>query len=471
MGTAGLGKLIFEFAIPSIISMIVNGSYQIIDSIFLGLSLQEIGQATVAVASPVMTMSMAISILVGAGGNALAAIKLGEGKRDVAEKVLGNTFTLSVVLALLSTLLVFLFMDPILTFSGATQIIHEPAGIFIGIIAAGFIFQYLGMALNNFMRTAGNPKGALYTMMAGMAVSIVLNYLFVMVLGWGVAGSAWATIIGQFVTCLLVLYYFTLSKRAPFKLKLPALKLKPQLIGSIFALGSPSFFLQAAAVVINLILNNQLTHYGALDPVGAEGALAAIGGVAMRIAMFAFFPILGISVGIQPLLGYNYGAKLYGRVKKTFLISLVWMAGFGTVFWAITMLFPVQIVELFGVQGELHDFTIGAIKVMMILLPILGLQVLATGYFQATGQPLKSMFMSLTRQLIYLIPLLYALPLLVEHVALGITPLQSLYYAYPLSDLLSIITALIMMIIEWRRLAQLQGALQQGEEQHSAAVL
>lgn len=455
MGTVSIGKLILEFAIPSIISMVVNGSYNVIDSIFLGLSLGEIGLATVTVATPVMTMSMAVSILVGAGGNALAAIKLGEGKRESAERVMGNTFILSVCLAALCTLAVLVFMEPVLMFSGATDTVYEQASAFVGIVAAGFIFQFIGMGFNNFMRTAGNPRGALYVMLAGVSCGIVFNYFFVMVLGWGAVGSATATVIGMLITCAGVMYYFTKSRKAPFKLQARCMRPNLRLMANICVLGSASFFLQAAAVVINLVLNNQLVHYGAMDPIGSEGALAAIG-VMSRIAMFAFFPILGVSVAVQPLIGYNYGAKSFDRVKKAFLIAIAWVMSFGAFFWLLMHVFPTPIVELFGVHAELHDFTIKAIQVMVMLMPLVGVQVLAAGYFQATGQPFKSMLVSLTRQLLYLIPLLLFLPTLVQQVAVGITPLESLYYAYPISDVLSIITAGTMMVFEWRRLSRMQ---------------
>ncbi|MDR2036275.1 MAG: MATE family efflux transporter [Coriobacteriales bacterium] len=457
MGTASLGKLIVEFAVPSIISMVVNGSYNVLASIFLGLKLGEMGLATVTVATPLMTLALAISVLVGAGGNALAAIKLGEGKRETAERVIANTFILSVVLAVICTILVFLFMDPLLRLSGSTEELLDPSRVFVGITAAGFIFQFLGMGFNNFMRTAGNPNGALYTILAGILTSIVLSYLFVMVFDWGIAGSAWATIIGMFVLAVLVLHYFTRSKKAPFKLRFSLMKPNPRLMANICVLGSAGFFLQAAAVVINLLLNHQLVYYGALDPIGAEGALAAVG-VMMRIAFFAFFPLLGISVAIQPLLGYNYGARFYPRVKKTFWISLIWVAAFGVFFWLLVHLFPSPLVMIFGIKSELQGFTIKAIQVMMFLMPFIGLQILGAGYFQATGQPIKSMFLSLTRQLLYLIPLLYFLPLAIQFFVANVTPLQSLYYAYPIADVLSVLTAGTMMFFEWKRLTRLQEA-------------
>ena len=455
MGTASLGKLIVEFAIPSILSMVVNGSYNILSSIFLGIKLGAVGLATVTVATPIMTLSLALSVLVGAGGNALAAIKLGEGERETTEQVMANAFVLSTILAVTSTTLVLLFLDPLLLFSGSTQELLGSARVFAGITAAGFIFQFLGMGFSNFMRTAGNPTGALYTTVAGVTTSIVLGYVFIMVLDWGVAGSAGANLIGMSVMAAMVLYYFIGSKKAPFKLKLSLMRPNPQIIARILVLGSAAFVLQIAAVVMNLLLNNQLVHYGALDPIGASGALAAVG-VMSRIAMFAFFPILGVSIAVQPLIGYNYGARNYHRVKRTFLIALVWAASFGVFFWLMVQLFPSPIVGLFGVERELHEFTINAVQVMMLLMPLIGIQILTAGYFQATGQPFKSMFISLTRQLLYLIPLLFILPLVVQQIAAAITPLQSLYYAYPIADILSILTAGTMMLIEWRRLTRVQ---------------
>ncbi len=463
MGTAPLGKLILEFAVPAILSMVVNGSYNIISSIFLGLRLGELGLATAQATTPLMIMAMAVAVLIGAGGNALAAVKLGEGKREVAERVIGNTFVLSIALGFLCTIAAILLMDPILWLSGSTEQVHEMAKSFVLIIAIGFVPQFLGSGFNNYLRTAGNPSGALYTMLAGALVSTGLSFLFVMVFDWGVVGSAWATVGGMLVTCLTVLYYFTLSKDFPFKLKRSLLVPKLRLMANICVLGSASFFLQIAAVVINLVLNNQLVTYGALDPIGSEGSLAAMG-VVMRIAQFSFFTLLGVTVATQPILGYNYGAEIYGRVKSTIKISMIWVMASGVFFWLLVHIFPVQIVELFGVKAELHDFTIKAIQVMMILAPLVGLQVLTSGYFQSTGQPIKSMFVSLTRQLLYLVPLLLFLPILVQQFALGITPLESIYYTYPVADVLSIITAGGMLLREWRRLTRKQKA----REQHLA---
>lgn len=455
MGTGKLGMLIIEFAIPAIIGNVVNGSYNIMASIFLGIKLGEIGLATTTIAMPITTVSMAISILVGAGGNALAAIKLGEGERDTAERVLANAFILSIVLAVLAMTLIYIFMDPVLMISGATPELMDSARVFVGISVGGFIFQFFGMGFVNFMRTAGNPSGALLTVLAGALTSIALSFLFVMVLDWGIAGAAWATVFGFMVQTVIVLNYFIRSKTAPFKLKLSLMKPDFEIIRRICVLGSAAFVMQALMVVINLLLNNQLVTYGSRDPIGVAGALASIG-VMSRINMFCFFPVLGVNIAVQPLIGFNFGAKKYDRVKRAYLIALVWAASFGVFFWLLVHIFPGPIVGLFGVDEALLEFTIDAVQVMMMLIPFIGIQMLTAGYFQATGQPMKSMFVSLTRQLLYLIPLLYLLPHAVERYALPLTQLQSLYYSYPIADALSIFTAGAMILIEWRRLTRMQ---------------
>ncbi|MDR2492789.1 MAG: MATE family efflux transporter [Coriobacteriales bacterium] len=453
LGTSKIGKLMVEFSIPAIIGLVVNGLYNTIDSIFIGHGVGEDGLTAVTVAMPVMILAMSLAILIGAGGNALAALRLGEGKSHDAEKVLGNCFTLTIIIAVAATVAINLFMDPVLMLSGATEEAWDYSHVFMRIISLGFILQFLGMGFNNFIRTAGDPNRALYTMVAGTLVCIVLNYLFVMVLGWGMAGSAWATVIGQGFSAALVLWYFIFTKRAPFKLKARYFRLIPRLVGSITALGAATFVLQMAMAVLSFILNNQLKLYGALDPIGSAGAIAAIG-VVQRVAMFAFFPILGVAMAAQPILGYNYGAKNYRRVKSTLSISFVWVIVIGILFWLLVHLLPWPIVHLFGVTGELESFTVVALQVQMFFMPLVGLQVVVANYFQSSGQPFRSMFVSLTRQVLYLVPLMYLLPYIAAEfpAVFGVTPLQAIYYTYPTADLLSVVTAGGMILLEFRKL-------------------
>jgi putative MATE family efflux protein len=465
LGTAKVSKLMLEFAIPSIIGLVVNGLYNIIDSIFMGHGVGPIGLATATIAMPIMIVGMAIAILVGQGGNSLTALRLGAGKHDEAEKVLGSTFTLTIIAGIVCTAALFLFMDPILSLSGATAETWESSRLFLSIIGAAMVLQFFGMGFNNFIRTAGDPNRALYTMVAGTVVCIVLNYLFVMVFHWGIAGSAWATVIGQAVSAVLVFWYFVFSKKAPFKIRLKNLRPEGHLVKAILALGSAPFVLQIANAVINFFVNNQLVVLGAGHIIGSDGALAAIG-VVGRIAMFAFFPILGVSMAAQPLFGYNYGAQNFTRVKTTFKIAVIWVTVLGAFFWALIHLFPDQIVNFFGIKDDLLHFTVTALKVQVFLMPLIGIQVVTTQYFQSSGQPLKSMFLSSTRQILYLIPLLYLIPQIITSIIPSLTPLDGIYYAYPVADILSIITCVIMMAIELRKInAKIQ------EQQSSAEVI
>jgi Na+-driven multidrug efflux pump len=248
-----------------------------------------------------------------------------------------------------------------------------------------------------------------------------------------------------------VFWYFAYSSKAPFKLRRKYLRLNTRLVRSILALGMAPFVLQAANALINFLINNQLNVLGAEHMIGSNGALDAIGTVG-RVAMFAFFPILGAAIAAQPLFGYNYGAKKYERVKTVFKIAMVWVTIIGTFFWALIHLIPEPIVMLFGIRDDLLVFTTGALKVQVFLMPLIGIQVVATQYFQSSGQPLKSMILSLTRQVLYLIPLIYLLPRVITSIIPSLTPLDGLYYAYPVADLLSVATCLALMVYEWRAL-------------------
>ncbi len=458
MGTASIPKLIVEFAIPSILGMLVNGAYNVIDSIFLGQAIGEIGLATATVAMPIMTVFMAISMLVGNGGNALAALRMGEGNRADADRSLGNTVSLSILLAVVVAVAAHIppCIDALLSVSGATPEDWEYARSFIQIISLGFIFQCIGMGVNNFIRTAGAPNRALGTMIVGAVACTILNFLFVMQLGWGVQGSALATVLGQAVSCGCVLWYFLFTKNVPMKLRGRCMALHPRTVGLILSLGLASFAVQAGMAVVNFVLNNLLNLYGSMTPIGAEGALASIG-VVQRVATFTVLPLIGVAIAIQPLLGFNYGAHLFGRVKKTLWCGIIGATGIGVALWALVHLFPEQIVGFFGITDKgLLDFTVFALKVQLLMLPIVGFQIVGSNYFQATGQPLKSIFLSLTRQILFLVPLLMVLPMVLPDWLPQFTGLDALYFATPVADFLAIFTTAVFVVLEMGRLKKLE---------------
>ncbi|MBQ9000354.1 MAG: hypothetical protein IJ087_00680 [Eggerthellaceae bacterium] len=308
LGKNSILKLLFEFSIPAIIMMTFNALYNIVDSVFLGQAVGEAGIAVTTLAFPIMVLLMGLSALAGQGGNALAAIQLGEDKIGEVERTVGNTVLLLIIISAIIALAGIVLIEPLLALVGTTPELHDMAKTFVQIVMIGFVFQCIGMGANNFLRTEGKPMLALITSMLGTIMCIVFNFVLVMWMGLGVAGSAFATIIGQGIGMVPVIWYLVSGKDAPFHLKLACMKPDVHLWGRILSLGIASFIMQVANAVINTILNQTLAYYGALDPVGASGALAAIG-VAGRINGFAFMPAIGVLMGAQTLIGYYYGAR------------------------------------------------------------------------------------------------------------------------------------------------------------------
>ena len=463
MGTASLPRLITEFAIPAILGMLVNAAYNLIDSIFLGQAMGEIGLSAATVAAPLMIVFMALAMLVGNGGNALAALRLGEGRKSDAEISLGNTVTLGIILWIIIAAIAAYppLLDAFLTFSSATDEVRPYAATFIQILSFGFVLQMIGMGVNNFIRTAGAPNRALGTMIIGAVACTVFNALFVLVMGMGVVGSALATVCGQAISCATVLWYFCLTKGVPMRLRLHMMPLHAETVRLILSLGLASFAVQAGMAAVNFVLNNLLNMYGAQSPIGAEGALASIG-VVQRVASFVVLPLIGMSIAIQPLLGFNYGAHLFKRVKMTLAWGIAGNTVIAVVLWALVHLFPTQIVGFFGITDPtLLSFTVFALQVQLFLIPFVGFQIVGSNYFQATGQPAKSVFLSLTRQILFLIPLYIGLPMVMPVWFPGYTGLDALYFACPVADFLAIFTTGVFVLLELKRLRKLEnGQLQ-----------
>lgn len=459
MGSASVPKLLLEFAIPSIAGMLINGAYNVISAAFLGQAVGEVGLAVTTAAFPVGIIFMAFAMLVGNGGNALAALRLGQGRRDAAEDALGNTVTLAIITAAVIAVLVNIppAMEALLTLSSATasDAIHDWTKVYIWIISMGVIFQVIGMGVNNFIRTAGAPNRALVTMVIGAVGCIGFNFLFVMVLGFGIPGSAAATLCGQALSCISVLWYFVKTPNVPLKLHGHCMKLKGDVVKDIVSLGTASFLLQIAACISTTVVNMQLVKYGAMSPLGAENALAAIG-VVNRLAGIAVMPIIGVAAAAQPLLGFNYGAGYIPRVRKTVGFAILYACIIGTVLWLITRLWPTQIVGLFGVKDQLMDLTVFALQVQMLFVPIVGFQVVTSNYFQATGQPFKSIVLSLTRQILFLLPALFFMPVVVPMIAPSLDGLNGLFLSWPFADFLSIFTCGAFLLWELRRLGRIE---------------
>ena len=455
LGTERIGKLMLEFSIPAIVGMVFSSLYNVVDTAFLGIAFPDgTGVAVTTLAFPIMTVLIAFSAWAGQGGNALAAIQLGEGKHDEVERTLGNTFVLLILLAVLIAVLTFLFIDPVLALIGTTQELWEPTKQFVLIISIFFVFLSVGYGMSNFIRTAGRPNFALGTTILGTVMCIVFNYLFVLQLGWGVAGSAFATIVGQAIAAVPVMWFFIGSKKAPFKLHVRCCKPDFRLMGRVLVMGLATFCMQVAGAIVGVVFNHIVGIYAANDPIGVTGALAAIG-VAFKATSFAFMPFVGLMMGVQPIIGFNYGARNWDRVIRVFKWACIDGALIGTFFFVFAHVAPDPIVALFGVHGELETFAAESLKYYTVFFTFVGYQCIASSYFQSSGQPIKSAVLELLRQVIFLIPLYLFAPPLIAGLT-GVTELFAVVICEPISDIMTTVVATIFVIREARKLVRLR---------------
>ncbi|WP_066505452.1 MATE family efflux transporter [Abyssisolibacter fermentans] len=432
-------KLLLKFSAPAIVGMLVNALYNVIDRYFVGNNVGSDAIAGITICFPIMIILMAFGMLVGFGGTALVSIKLGEQKKQEAEKILGNAFVLLIAISGCVSVISLFFVDELLTIFGASADILPFAKEYITIILCGAVFQSIGFGLNNFIRGEGNPKIAASTMLIGAITNIILDYLFIKHLNLGIKGAALATIIGQLVSAIWVLRYF-LSGKSLLRFHVSNMKLELSTVKKIFALGSAPFAMQVASSAINALFNHSLYTYGGDTAISAMGLINSI-------AMFILMPIFGINQGAQPIIGYNYGAKQYHRVKKTYSFACIMATSIVLVGFIITRLYPKQLFMLFNKDDELLiELGTEGIKIFLIMLPIIGFQIISSNYFQAIGKPKQAMLLSLTRQVLILIPAILILP--------NIWGLKGVWISGPISDFLSSFITAIFIVREMKTLSK-----------------
>lgn len=448
MGEEKILKLIIKFSLPAIIGMLVNALYNIVDRIFIGNGVNTDAIAGAAIGFPIMLIMMAFNMLIGLGANSLVAIRLGEQKKDEAEQIMGNAFVLLVSLSLIITVLGLLFLDPLLKLFGASKVVLPYAKEYMRIILFGSVFQSIGMGMNNFIRSEGNPRIAMYTMLIGALLNIILDPLFIFVFKWGIAGAAYATIISLAVSAAWVLYHFIYGNSV-LKLHVNNFKLNTILIGKIVAIGAAPFMMQFAASILNAIMNRSLAVYG------GDVAVAAMSAV-MGITMLFLMPIFGISQGVQPIIGYNYGAQKYDRVKEALKLGIAAATIVVILGSIVTRLFPVQLISIFNSKdAALIAFGTHALKVFLIFMPVIGFQIISSNYFQAVGKPIQAGLLSLSRQVLILIPAMLILP--------RFFGVEGVLYAGPLSDLVSSVITGLFLYFELKHLDKKHQSMQLNE--------
>lgn len=433
LGQESIGKLLLKFSVPAIIGMIVNALYNIVDRIFIGQipgGIGELALSGVTVTFPISTVIMAFGMLVGIGSAALISIRLGQQKKDEADKILGNALMLVIIILVTLAVVTFPFLDKILVAFGASENILPYAKEYIGIIIAGGVIQNIGFGLNAAIRSEGNPKIAMYTMLLGAITNTVLDPIFIFVFNMGVAGAAIATVIAQLASTIWVVYHFTRGKSI-LKLKKKNFKLDKEIVKGIFAIGMSPFFMQLAASLVGVISNKALLTHGGDFAIGAMGVISSV-------AMMCLMPVFGINQGSQPIIGYNYGAKNYKRVKKAWMLAVIAAVVVTTTGFLVVELAAPSIIKIFNSNADLVAIGTHGIRIYLSMLPVIGFQVISTNYFQAIGKAKISMFLSLVRQVIVLIPLLLILP--------PIFGLNGVWISGPTSDAVaSIITVFFVM--------------------------
>ncbi|PWU67359.1 MATE family efflux transporter [Gracilibacillus dipsosauri] len=429
-------KLLFTYSLPVIIGLFVGASYNIVDRIFIGNGVGDIGMAGIAVAFPVMMTIMAFSNLIGTGATALTSIRLGEENNEEAERVMGNALTLLISVSVVFTVLCWIFLEPVLTAFGANEEILTPAADYTRIILIASIFMIVGSGMNNFLRADGNPKKSMLTLLIGSILNVILAPIFIFGFDWGMEGAALATAISQLISFIWVMSHFFTGKSV-LKIRVKNLRLSGTLVGRIFALGVGSFITQMATSVQMIVLNNVLLKYGGSTAIAGMNVVNAV-------QTFIMLPIWGISMGIQPIIGYNFGAKNYKRVKSM-LVSAFALSTVFAVFASLFIYFmPESLVSIFNQNEELVEFGGRAMVIFLLFTPLIGLQIIGAGYFQALGKAKQSIFLSLVRQVVILIPALLILPQF-----LGI---QGVFISGPISDFCSAVVSVAFVAFSLKRL-------------------
>lgn len=443
LGTEKIGKLLAKFAIPGIISMVVNSLYNIVDQIFIGQGVGYLGNGATTVIFPMITFAMAFSLLFGDGSATFLSLKLGEKKEDEAARGTGAGIIGFVGIGIIITILYLIFLEPLCKLFGASEAILPYAKDYGRIITYGLPFCAVCAGGASIIRADGNPKFNMIGLFAGTIINVVLDPIFIFVFHWGVKGAAFATILGQFANAVLNIYYFS-KKMRNVSLNRFVFRKSISYIPRVSKLGISSFITQMALVVAMATRNNVLVTYGAKSKYGSDIPVTTLG-ITMKTFTIIMSIVLGLSAGAQPIFGYNYGSGKYDRVKKTFKLVAVLSTVICTVAFFLAQFKPLAIISIFGSESDLYnEFAIKCMRIYLMLIPTVGIQIMSGIFFQALGYPLQASILSLSKQIIFQLPVTILLP-----VFMGV---EGVLWAGPVSDVLAFTTMIVMFLIYWKKI-------------------
>ncbi len=437
LGTAPIHKLLFKYALPAIIAMTASSLYNIVDSIYIGHGCGALALGALTVAKPFMDICAAFGSLVGVGASSLLAIYLGERDYEKANKVLGNVIVLNIILSTLVMIVGLIWLDPILMAFGASEDTLGYAHDYIEIILFGNVLTHIYFGLNSMLRSAGHPRFSMVATIVAVTINIILDPIFIFGLDMGVRGAALATVLSQAVAVVWQLTKF-LNKGELVRFHRGIWMLDKHITKRSLAIGLSPFLYNIAHCFVVIIINNQLKNYG------GDLAIASYGVINRIVFVFAMI-IMGLNQGMQPITGYNYGAKQYDRMLHSFYLTCMYATGVMAIIFILGECFPRQITQIFTHDINLIEQTIVPMRIICSTMLIIGFQMVAGNFFTSIGMAGKSIFLSMTRQVVYLIPLLLIVPAFFENPVLGV------WWAIPISDTMAAITAAIMIGITIRR--------------------
>lgn len=434
--------LLLKYSIPAIIGVTASSIYNIIDRVFIGQGVGPLAISGLALTFPLMNLSLAFGTLVGAGASAITSIRLGEKRNAEAINILGNAFILNIIIGLLYSAVVLYFLDDILYAFGASKDTLPYAKEFMQIILIGNVVTHIYFGLNNIMRASGYPKKSMKTMLVSVLLNLILAPIFIFVFHWGIRGAAFATVLCQLVGMFMVLFHFS-TKVDNVHFTKECFKIDIKIVSDIFSIGMSPFLLHICSSMVAMIMNISLSQYGGDMSIGAYGIINSILGLFIMI-------VVGLNQGMQPIVGYNFGAKNYKRVIKTYKNTVIIGTGITTVGFLISHIFPSLIAKAFTNDENLISISIVGLKIMTLSFPFVGFQMVTSNFFQSIGKPKISIFLSLSRQVVFLIPALFFVP--------HFFGLMGVWAATPVADVISFLVTFFVLQSQIKKL-QSQDAL------------
>ncbi len=460
LGTAKIGKLLKKFAIPSIISLVVNALYNIVDQIFIGWGVNYLGNGATNIVFPITFICLAFALMFGDGTSAFLSLKLGEKKNEEAGKGVANGIMISIIVSVVLCAVTLIFLPVLINIFGCTDALREYALTYGYIIAIGIPFVMIGTTLNSIIRADGSPSFAMRSMVIGAVLNIGLDAVAIFVLKWGIAGAAIATIIGQFVTFIMNALY--IKKFKTVRLTKESFKLDLKMVKSVSKLGISSFITQMSIVIVISVQNLLLKTYGSVSKFGADIPITVLG-IVMKISQILNSIIIGIAVGSQPIIGYNYGARRFDRVKKTLKYVLSLSVIVSVTAFILFQTIPDKLIGIFGSGDELYnEFACLTFRTFLMLTICNGVQIVTGIFFQAMGKPVKSAFLTLSRQILFFVPSAFILT--------KIFGLMGVLYAGPVGDGLAFVIAIILLTLEMKELNKIKDEKYVAEVENNTVI-